>query len=268
MGQYEGDREHGMIVPLPVASLWHWKWEAPIAIAIVAAQVAFTGMWIRRRASSPDARPRRSALVAFTIGLAVIGLSIMSPIGANDELLLSMHMLEHDLLIWVAAPLLLVGVIPLRARGRAAPARERSLVRVGTHPVVALGISSAVLWAWHLPWAYDRALRSETVHALEHASFLGAYVLYWWPIMAPASLTLWLRGNASRVVYLLAGATQSAILASLIAFHADVLYATYTVAPRVTSLSPLADQRLAGMLMLFPGVVVHVIAAIYLLKDE
>jgi putative membrane protein len=177
-------------------------------------------------------------------------------------------MLEHDLLIWLAAPLLVVGAMPLLDGGRELPARARSFIHWVTHPVVALGISSITLWMWHLPLAYDLALQSEAVHGLEHASFLGVYLLYWWPLMAPASRTPWLHGNAARFGYLLAGATQSALLASLITFHRDVLYASYAVAPRVTALSPLADQRLAGMLMLIPGVVVYTFAAMYLLREE
>jgi putative membrane protein len=258
-----------MSLPAVDPRFWRWHWELPVAIALGAVALAYVAWWtVRRRAGSRTARPPVAALIAFLAGLAIVVLALMSPIGANDEVLLSMHMVEHDLLIWITAPLMLFGVIPLFEGGPAPSPAVRRIVDGLTHPVVAIAVSTSLLWGWHVPAAYEWALRNEEVHLLEHASFLGGSLLYWWPLVAPPSLTRWLPRNPSRALYLLAGTTQSATLASLIAFHHSVLYPTYLAAPRLTTLSAIADQRLAGMLMVFPGALIFTVAVIYLLRKE
>jgi putative membrane protein len=119
---------------------------------------------------------------------------------------------------------------------------------------------------WHSPPAYDLALSNVAVHSVEHACLLVGYVLYWWPLIVPPSTIGGLHSNAARTGYLLAGATQSALLGAVIAFHGSVLYTQYLSAPGATLSSALVDQRLAGAIMWYPGAVVFAVAAALVIR--
>lgn len=172
-----------------------------------------------------------------------------------------MHMLQHDLFIWIAAPLMVLGLLPLFDPPDQLPKMVHGAAAFVTRPPVALLVSTAVLWIWHLPRVYDLALSDDRLHAFEHGCFLVGAVIYWWPLIASPSSIGGLRSNAARSGYLVAGAMQSALLAALIMFHDGVLYSHYLNQLGFNGASPLADQRLAGALMLFPGAVIFALAA-------
>jgi putative membrane protein len=249
------------------AFVWEWEWVAPLGIALIVIELGYIAVWVGSGMRRRRARRAFALLAAFTGGLAAIAVALMSPIGANDERLLSMHMLEHDLLIWIAAPLLLVGALPLLGDARRLPEAVRRSLALLTHPALAWGISTVVLWTWHAPPVYGLALTNPIVHGVEHLWFLGGYLLYWWPLIAPPAVVGWLRSNTGRAAYLLAGATQSALLGAVIMFHSSVIYPAYLHAPGATLASALADQRLAGALMWFPGAAVFALAAALVLQE-
>ncbi len=247
--------------PDPAGFVLEWEVAAPLVGALVAAEVVYLIAWVRKGAGEGSARRSWGHLALFTLGILSVVIALMSPIGANDERLLSMHMLAHDILIWITAPLLILGVLPLRGDLHRFPGLLRGAFAFLTRPVVALPASTALLWIWHAPPAYGRALENQQLHDFEHLCFLAGYLLYWWPLLAPSWQPGALRSDEGKVVYLLAGMTQSALLGALITFHATVLYPGYLRAPGVSAASVLADQRLAGMLMLIPGMVVFAVAA-------
>jgi cytochrome c oxidase assembly factor CtaG len=254
-------------LPLFTRRAWPTTWAVVIAWVIVT-EVVYVALWARGGLG-----PRRShlgwgRLVAFTAGLVVIVVALMSPIGANDERCLSLHMVSHDLLIWIAAPLLLVGGVPVLRDTHRFPHALQRAVAILTNPVVALTISTALLWMWHRRAAYGLALESQVVHGVEHLCFLVGYLIYWWPLVVPPWEVGWLRGNTARALYLLAGMMQSSLLGALITFHGTVLYTEYLQAPGATPASALADQRLAGAIMWFPGAVVFASAAILVIRNR
>jgi putative membrane protein len=249
-----------------VAFTWRWQWSTTIIAVLAAIELVYITMWagvrIRiRRVHLPWVR-----LVAFTAGVAAIVIADLSPIGANDEQFLSMHMLGHDLFIWIAAPLMVLGVEPLFEHADELPRIVRASVAFLAHPLVAWLLSTALLWIWHSPANYDRALSNSMLHAFEHACFLVGYGIYWWPLIASAPTVGGLRTNAARAGYLLAGAMQSALLGALIMFHEGVLYSHYLNLSGLAGSSVLEDQRLAGALMLFPGAVVFALAAVLVVR--
>ncbi|HEX6965316.1 MAG TPA: cytochrome c oxidase assembly protein [Gemmatimonadaceae bacterium] len=248
--------------PDPVAFVWEWEWATPLGIALIVTQVVYVLLWARGGFGPRRAHLGWGRLVAFTLGLGVVVIALMSPIGANDERFLSLHMVAHDLLIWIAAPLLLLGGVPVLRDTDWLPRPLQRALAILTHPVVAWSLSTALLWVWHAPPAYGFALESDIVHGVEHLCFLVGYVIYWWPLIVPPWDIGWLRGNTARALYLLAGMVQSALLGALITFHRTVLYTAYLHVPGATPASALADQRLAGAIMWFPGAVVFAIAAI------
>jgi cytochrome c oxidase assembly factor CtaG len=171
-------------------------------------------------------------------------------------------MVQHELLIMVAAPLLLLADplpiilwgLPRRFRlavrhllGRNALTRQ--LLRGATWMPVAGGLFVVNLWAWHVPAAYEAALRNHLLHHLEHLSFFGTAVLFWWPIINPAPR---LHGNLAygfRILYILAATFQTVALGFAIAVTERVLYPSNTAVPGFLQLSPLDDQAFGGAIM-------------------
>lgn len=242
--------------------IWEWEWQLPLLVALIVAEGGYLVLlaWSARRGR--ESSRSRSALAFFTAGIVVVALAVMSPIGANDERLLSMHMLEHDLLMWVAAPLLVLGVLPLLADAQWLPELVRRLFTFVTRPPVALTIATLLVWAWHTPAAYGLALTNDAAHGAEHLCYLVANFIFWWPLMAAPLAIGGLRSNAARAGYLIAGSLQFGLLAALLAFADHVWYPHYLHVAGATATSALADQHLAGALMLYPGAIVFVVAAV------
>jgi cytochrome c oxidase assembly factor CtaG len=124
-----------------------------------------------------------------------------------------------------------------------------------------------MLWAWHAPAVYGLALTNPIVHEIEHLCFMGGYLLYWWPLVAPSTVVGRLHSNVARAGYLLAGATQSALLGAVILFRSSVIYSQYLHLPGATLSSALVDQRVAGAIMWFPGAIVFALAAALAMRE-
>ena len=228
------------------------------AIALTA--LVYVRGWRALCAQMP-ARFGTTQLASFLGGLAALLVAVASPLDAFASLLLTVHMVQHLLLTMVAAPLLLLGSpqMPL-LRGLPAPLARavlgpflassdlRALGRVLTHPVVALLAFVTTTTAWHLPFLYELALRSDAWHAVEHACFLVAALLFWWPVVLPwPSEEQWPRWAI--LPYLLAADVSNTALSALFSFSEVVLYPTYAAAPRLGLSSAIADQSAAGALM-------------------
>ena len=248
----------------------------PVATFMLAlSAVVYTrGWWLLRRAGVPFVPPWRA--VAFLCGLLTVWIALASPIDAVNDVLLSAHMLQHMLLMMVAPPLILLGapLVPmvcglpgLVARKVAGPILNwPATVRFGhalTNPVAGLFFMGVVMFAWHLPRLYELALASESWHEVEHATFLVASLIFWWPVVLP-----WPgRGQWPRwamVPYLLVADLQNTVLSAILAFSDRVLYPSYAEAPRVFGLSALQDQVAAGAFMWVVGSLAFVIPAIVL----
>ena len=228
------------------------------ALALTA--LVYVRGWYALRAQMPE-RFGTLQLAAFLGGLAALLLAIASPLDAFASLLLTVHMVQHLLLTMIAAPLLLLGApqIPL-LRGLPAPVARavfgpflaspelRAVGRTLTHPVVTLLVFVSTTTAWHLPALYELALRSDGWHSFEHACFLVAALLFWWPVIVPwPSEAQWPRW--AMLPYLLAADVSNTALSALFSFSEVVLYPTYERAPRLWASSALADQSAAGALM-------------------
>lgn len=244
-----------------------WEsWSAPpwaTALLLLSGLVYLRG-WRRLTRLRPTHFPRWR-LVCFLGGLATTWIAIASPLDAFGGLLLSAHMVQHLMLMMVAPPLLLLGApaIPL-LKGLPRPVVREALGafltsplfdRVGrtlTHPVVGLSAMTLAMWAWHVPAAFELALRSPSWHEVEHACFLISSLLFWWPVVLPwpsrAQWPAW-----ATPLYLLSGDVSNTALAAVLTFSDRVLYPSYVAAPRIFGLSALADQTLAGVIMWVPG---------------
>jgi cytochrome c oxidase assembly factor CtaG len=250
------------------------SWQTPpllTAFLAAAALIYLRGwflLWRLRARRFPAWR-----LAAFLAGLASVWVAAASPLDAFSSLLLTAHMAQHLLFMVVAPPLLLLGApyVPiLRGLPRAFvrdglgpfltwPAAKR-FGRALTHPVTGLLAMAAAMWGWHVPAAYELALRSPLWHEIEHATFLAASTLFWWPVVRPwPSRPHWPEWSVP--LYLLAGDVQNTILAAILVFSEKVIYPTYASAPRLFGLTALEDQALAGALMWVPGSLAFLVPA-------
>jgi putative copper resistance protein D len=253
---------HGAAAPAPSfpAVLLDWSLDPFPLLAIAAAAIAY--LWLSRRVAAAHRanppRPWRTAL--FLGGLAAIGVALLSPIEAYEGSLFSVHMVQHMLLELVAAPLLLAGApmtLVLRAAG---PGLRRGIlrvlhslpVRVLSFPLLAWVLFAAVNWGWHFSTLYNDALENSVLHYLQHASFLAAALLFWWPIVA-ADPSPWRLPHPVRLFYLFLAMPQNSFLGVALMNAGRVLYPHYLTNGRTWGPSPLDDQVLGGIVMWVVG---------------
>jgi cytochrome c oxidase assembly factor CtaG len=227
-----------------------------VLAAIYAAGVA--RLWARAGAGQGITRWQAATFAGGCLALVV---ALSPPVDEWSETWLVAHMLQHELLMVVAAPLLAASA-PLIALLWATPTsiRRRSLDAIGRRPFRVLWstltapasvflIHALALWVWHLPALYDVALEHEPVHVVQHLSFLGSAALFWWGIAHGRYGRI---GYGAAVVYVFATAVHSGVLGALITFSPRVWYAPYLVR-HPAGLTPLEDQQLAGLLMWIPA---------------
>jgi putative copper resistance protein D len=245
-----------------------------VAGLVVSAALYLRGLQLLRRRAGPHAMPRWH-LAAFLGGLAVIAFALLSPLDYWADIKFSLHMVQHELLAMVAAPLLLLGapvtlalrVAPVRvARRRLVPILHSWPVRRLTAPPVAALLFTAVLWAMHLSSLHELALRDDRVHAAEHLVLLCSACLLWWPVLGvdpnPKPMS-----HPGKLLYLFLLMPISALLGLTIYSSGHVLYAEYADAAVAHHFSALADQQLAGGIMGEGDLVILVVAMAFVLLD-
>lgn len=228
-----------------------------------------------RRAGRGRGIPRRRA-ACYVAGIAAIAVALVSPVDAVSEALFWVHMIQHLLLMVVAAPLLVLGrpalaavwALPRTARARIAGlwARRRgprTAWRALTHPVTVLVLHVAALWAWHVPVLYEAALADRWVHHLAHASFFLTALLFWWVVVHVGRGRL--PGHGAAMAYVFATLLQGGLLGALITFAPRPWYAAHAPGTAAWGVDPLLDQQLAGTLMWVPTGLVYAAAALLLL---
>jgi putative membrane protein len=234
-----------------------WQLDPAVAALALAACALFLQGWLRLRRRGRTEHASVWRLCLFGLGVTAGVLPLVSPLDAlSDRYLLSAHMLEHVLLADVSPALLVLAVRgpltvfilpPAILRPLARSDRLRRVLAVVLRPAVSVALWVVVMAAWHLPAAYDAALRSQRVHDVEHASFVVVGMLVWVQLIDPTH-RLDLRTRLATALGLFAaGQTMSDVL--VFSFHA--YYGPYAAQPhRVFGLSALADQRAAGLVMM------------------
>jgi putative membrane protein len=202
----------------------------------------------------------------------VLFVSLVSPLDRYADRLLSVHMVQHLLLMQLAPPLLLLGrpvTLALAAssvavRPRLARFAHGRIARFLGSPVVGFGSFTVALWLLHLTPLYAAAVTDPALHALEHLVFLATALLFWWPIVArdPGSARL---SHPARLLYLFLSMPVMSLLGFVIAASDRVLYAPYAAA--LGPASALADQRLAGTIMWESSMLVAVASLTAVLWD-
>ena len=255
---------HGLVPAEPPTAanlLLGWSFDPVIWLGIIAAVAAWSIAVRRVNAHHPASPVPRARTVAFLLGLTAIAFALQSGIEAYDTALFSIHMVQHVLLLLVAAPLIaLAAPITLLLRVSRPDVRRRWILpvlhsralRAITHPVVAWLLFAAVMWGAHFSPLFDLSLENPAVHDLEHVLFLGAALLFWWPAVAldPAP---WRMPHAGRGLYVFLQMPQNTFLAVVILFATAPLYPHYATLDRPWGSSPLEDQQIAGGIMWLLG---------------
>lgn len=253
------------------------EWSPPwgVTAAVVLVSVLYVRGWLAIRRT----RPRyfsTAKLVCFLSGMATLWLAIASPIDGFADVLLTAHMFQHTLLMSVVPPLVLLGapVVPLLrglprwcVRNIAGPLMtwrwSRWLGHVLLLPSVAWLSFNLVFLGWHVPIAYDFALRDETVHDIEHLCFLFTALLFWAVILHP-----WPQRQRANgwmlLLYLVSADIVNTVLSAFLVFGARPIYGYYIENPNPFGIAPMPDQVAAGAMMWVVNSTVFLIPAMLL----
>ncbi len=264
--------------PLTRALLLSWDLRLEILAPLAVLGALHFAGWLRLRRRSHGRFANGWRLTSYTAGILVLALALLSPIEVVSAQLFSVHMAQHLLLVMIAPPLLLLAnpfptflwALPadLRVAVAAAFRPRRALTRIvrkATGPGVAWPLYLLIFFGWHDSSAYSLALRFESVHELEHISFLGAAMLFWWHVTGATpgihpKLALWMRAG-----YVLAMIPPNMLLGVALSFAETPVYPYYQTVPRLYGLSVMDDQIWGGLIMWIPGSMMYVIAALALL---
>jgi putative membrane protein len=264
--------------PIQPHDLWGaWTWEPQVVLPLLLSAALYLA-GVRRLWTSAGAGRgvRRWEAACFAAGWVTLALALVSPLHALGGALFSAHMAQHEVLMAVSAPLLVLGrpVVPFLW---AMPKRWRSSVggaaRAGPVHTAWRAVSAApaawllhalALWAWHLPALYGLALRNEWAHGAQHASFLLTGLLFWWALI---------RGRGGRmsygaaVLYVFAMGVQGGALGALLTLAPRPWYPPYALTTAAWGLTALEDQQLAGLIMWVPASVSYLLAGLWLFAE-
>jgi len=247
-----------------------WPFQLPLTLVFVfTAWVYFRG-WLHLRSTSLNGGQRWRA-ISFLLGLSLIWVAVASPLATLDAELLTIHMVQHLLLMTFGAPLIvlaaparpfLLGLPRPLMYALVHPALRRRVRWIGSalgRPAVCWCAATATLVGWHIPAAFTLAMQSQLCHAVELASFFVAGLLFWWPVVRSwhnASIP----SGWSIVVYLFLATLPCDALSAFLVFSERVAYPVYLSMPRHSGLSVLDDQQMAGALMWTAVTVVYLLA--------
>jgi cytochrome c oxidase assembly factor CtaG len=255
-------------------TLWsQWNGD-PWLLASLALPSLLYAAGVRRlwaNAGSGRAVSRRQ-VGAFAAGVATLIVALVSPLDAASDQLQSAHMIQHMLLMMVAAPLLMIGApgyvvlwaLPRPWRSRALPALRRwrgwrPAMYVLWQPLFLWALFAVTLWVAHLPAIYEAALHDEFLHALQHTAFLVTACLFWGVLLDPIARLRLDRGTG--VLYLFGTSLHATLLGVYMALAPRVWYPSYVGRTEGWRLTPLEDQQLAGLIMWMPACMVYAIVA-------
>ncbi|HEU4510674.1 MAG TPA: cytochrome c oxidase assembly protein [Pyrinomonadaceae bacterium] len=251
-----------------------WSFEPLVTTSLVISGVLFVVGLRRLWHEAPKRRSIRTwEALCFAGGWLALFVALVSPVHAWGRVLFSAHMSQHEILMLVAAPLLVLGrpviaflwALPVdwsRRVGNVAKLRWFNRAwRALTIPLVAWLVHAVALWMWHIPMLFEAVLRYESVHTLQHLSFLLSALLFWWALIHGPQGAM---GYGAAVLYVFTTSVHSGALGALITIAGSVWYPSYIGSTASWGLTPLEDQQLGGLIMWIPAGLVYVIAGLAL----
>ncbi|MCU1334063.1 MAG: hypothetical protein JWM08_3055 [Candidatus Angelobacter sp.] len=253
----------------------HWSFPIPLMVFLTIVGSFYARGWLHLR----EAFPRLITLAhlsAFAGGIISIFIAVVSPLASMDHELLSVHMVQHLLLMAIAPPLVLLGSpVPALLRGLPqdlvqaivcqlqSSAWVRRITTSICHPMFCWFAGTATVIAWHLPSLFALGLHSDGWHEAESASFLVAGFLFWWPVIQP-----WPSSSRSPgwsvPLYLFLATLPCDALSAFLTFCGRVVYPAYLSATPPFPVSALQDQEWAGVLMWVSITFIYMVPALVL----
>ncbi len=266
--------------PPPDVPIWRlWNFDPLVTFNLAAVALLYSvGLRRMRRRRGAASQVAPYQVGAFWSGMAFLAIALVSPVDVLASELLWVHMVQHMVLMNLAAPLILLGA-PFRTMLWALPAEDRryfgqwrlGLQRRGLprylfwQPVTLWFLYAIVLWVWHLPALYEAALRYPIVHDIQHLMFFAASCLFWRVLFDPVGrLRL---GRAAAVVYLFLTSLHATVLGVFMALAPGTWYPTYAGRTEPWGLTALGDQQLAGYIMWMPACAAYAVVAALLLAN-
>jgi putative membrane protein len=240
-------------------------WEIALAaLLLLGAMLYVRGIVRLWRKAGVGRGIRRAEPVCFALGWATLALALFSPIDEWAEHSFAVHMVQHELLMVVAAPLIVLGR-PLETFAWSAPmlARLGSLQALWhslTSPVGAWSVHAVAIWIWHAPALFELALNNAGWHVAQHVSFFASALAFWWVVFAPQSRA----AGAWAIAGLFTTMLHTSALGALLTFAPSVWYPLEGSPP--LGMTPLEDQQLGGLVMWVPGGFAYMIAGLALVR--
>jgi putative membrane protein len=254
--------------------LTDWTWPPFILAALVIATALYgmgTIRMLRRRATNRTSLVRQT--LYFALGWISLVLALDSPLHELGEQLFWVHMTQHEILMLISAPLLVLGrplivflwALPPASRDAVAAVGRIAIFRKGwafvSAPLPAWLVSALALWVWHIPWLFDQTLHSDWIHAAQHTTFLVTALIFWWPVInrTPAL------GYGGGLVYIFTTILHTSVLGALLTFAPRPWYSSYVMTAPAWHLTALEDQQIGGLIMWIPAGTLLLIVALGLL---
>lgn len=251
--------------PLAPHDVWTaWSLDLFVAVPLAASAALFARGLGRFGA---DGLRQTARAGAFAAGWLAAVVALVSPLDAMGGVLFSAHMLQHEVLMLVAAPLLVVSR-PLGPMMLGLPAgSRRRLARAGRHarlysvgrtlerPAVAWSLHAVLLWVWHLPSLFDATLQSDAIHAAQHISFFGSALLFWSSVLPMHGSNV---DHGIAIFSVFTTMLHSGLLGALLTFAPATAYSAYEGTTLAWGLTQLEDQQIGGLLMWIPAGIVYV----------
>jgi putative membrane protein len=241
-----------------------------LALSLLLYGLGLRRLWPRSRQSR---RPAARQAAWFGAGWAALALALVSPLDSAGSFSFAAHMVQHELLMIVAAPMLVLGrplgvwvwSLPAGWRRRTGAATRNAAVSAAwdalTRPLNAWLLHFAALWMWHVPATFQAGLASNGVHALQHASFLFSALLFWWAVLGRQGGA---HGRGGAIVYLFTTMMHTGALGAMFTMSETIWYPFYGSKAQAFGLSALEDQQLGGLIMWIPGGLAYVAAGLVL----
>jgi putative membrane protein len=254
-----------------IPSLWSepWSWEPQIVLPLAIVFVMYATGALRRG----QLHILRWRHASFFAGWLSLFLALTSPIHELGEQLFSAHMLQHEIMILISAPLIAAshpGATCLWAfapRGRVSIGawvhriEQKQLIRFVTAPLIAWLLEAIALWVWHIPVLYQATLESDWIHAAQHLSFFLTAVIFWSALYGVGRSAM---SYGAGTFYVFGTAVHCSALGALLTFSTVLWYPAYSGTTARWGFTPLEDQQLGGVIMWVPSAIVFIVIALAL----
>jgi putative membrane protein len=251
-----------------------WSFEPVVVLTLIISGALFISGFInlrREAARQKSIKPWEAA--CFVGGWLALFIALVSPLHAWGSVLFSAHMTQHEVLMLVAAPLLVLSrpliafmwALPLGWARRIGNLAKLSPVqtswRVLTIPFVAWLVHAVALWSWHIPSLFEAVLHNEWIHTAQHLSFLLSALLFWWALIHGPQGVM---GYGAAILYVFTTSIHSGLLGALLTFAGSIWYPSYRGLTASWGMTALEDQQLGGLIMWIPASLVYIIAGLAL----